>query len=409
MKQLWTRTVVALKVADANSRLVADEAIRGNLARIRWMVLIVAPLNLLGAAVFWWWAAADSTEQRAWKHLSGVSHLAMACWLGLCALAAHHLLGSSPGSRAAVAVQLVTPLSGLLFAGAFAVIDQLVTPNISPFLLGSVFVSSAFLIRPGAAVALYAVVYALFFWALEWTQPDPVQLLTNRLNGLFAAVLGMVLALFLWHKNTVHLLLQRELQSRNAALVRQREELAWLAKRDGLTGLFNRSEFLQLAEVELLRAQRNGTDTSAIMVDLDRFKAVNDLHGHPAGDKVLKHAADWLRGGVRATDTVARIGGEEFVVLLPQTPQGAAIALAEKLLAVLQTSPAPITREQTLAFTASLGVGTLPAGHGGSVAALYAAADHALYEAKRKGRNRVEKTEPDASLTPSDFQRMRRT
>ena len=135
---------------------------------------------------------------------------------------------------------------------------------------------------------------------------------------------------------------------------------------------------------------------------------MNDQHGHPAGDKVLKHAATWLLAGVRATDTVARIGGEEFVLLLPQTAQAAVLALAEKLLRLLQQSPAQISRDFEVRFTASLGVGTLPAGHEGSVAALYAAADHALYEAKRLGRNRVERTKPDPSLTPSDFQRMRR-
>ena len=175
-----------------------------------------------------------------------------------------------------------------------------------------------------------------------------------------------------------------------------------------MTGLFNRGEFLAIAEAELLRAQRHSTDTSAIMVDLDFFKAVNDQHGHPAGDKVLKHAAAWLLSGVRATDTVARIGGEEFVVLLPRTAQTAALALAEKLLRLLHQSPAKIGSDMEVWITASLGVGTLPAGQEGSVAVLYAAADHALYEAKRLGRNRVERTEPDPSLTPSDFQRLRR-
>jgi diguanylate cyclase (GGDEF)-like protein len=111
---------------------------------------------------------------------------------------------------------------------------------------------------------------------------------------------------------------------------------------------------------------------------------------------------------VRVTDVVARIGGEEFVVLLPQTRLDAAVQLAEKLLRTLQQSPAQVARGVSIGFTASLGVGSLPAGHSSTVAALYAAADHALYEAKRLGRNRVEKTEPDGNLTPSDFQRMRR-
>jgi len=122
----------------------------------------------------------------------------------------------------------------------------------------------------------------------------------------------------------------------------------------------------------------------------------------------LVFLAACLLGAVRVTDVVARIGGEEFVVLLPQTRLDAAVQLAEKLLRTLQQSPAQVARGVSIGFTASLGVGSLPAGHSSTVAALYAAADHALYEAKRLGRNRVEKTEPDGNLTPSDFQRMRR-
>ncbi|MEP6969281.1 MAG: GGDEF domain-containing protein, partial [Betaproteobacteria bacterium] len=137
--------------------------------------------------------------------------------------------------------------------------------------------------------------------------------------------------------------------------------------------------------------------------------AVNDRHGHPAGDKVLVHVANKLREGIRNTDMVARIGGEEFVVLLPQTDIDAAVALAQKLRRQLRESPAQVSSDLQVPFTASFGVACMPGGHKGSVAALYAAADNALYDAKRAGRDRVARTEPDATLTPSDFQRMRRS
>lgn len=380
----------------------------GNLQRMVWMVLFIVPFNLLCVAIFWGFMAGGMDQELVWKTAIGWAHLVMACWLTACGLTSRLLLQQPRVGRSGQVLQVVVPFSGLVFASALALTDQLVTPNISPFLLGSVFVSAAFLIRPALALGMYLVTYVLFYVGIGFTQPDAVQLLTNRLNGFSAVVFGFVLSLLLWRKNTLYLLLQRELERRNAALVQQREELLWLAKRDGLTGLFNRGEFLAIAEAELLRAQRHSTDTSAIMADLDFFKAVNDQHGHPAGDKVLKHAAAWLLSGVRATDTVARIGGEEFVVLLPRTAQTAALALAEKLLRLLHQSPAKIGSDMEVWITASLGVGTLPAGQEGSVAALYAAADHALYEAKRLGRNRVERTEPDPSLTPSDFQRLRR-
>jgi diguanylate cyclase (GGDEF)-like protein len=394
--------------AIAASRSVADEAIMGNVRRLRWLVLAIVPLNLLHVVVFWWVVAGGDPRQTAWKDAIGGAHLLMSAWLLLLGAGAYFLARQERPGWPARVLHLLAPLSALFFTAAVTTIDQLVTPNISPFLLGCVFVSLLFQLRPFESFGLYGAGYAFFFFGISALQSDPQQLLTNRLNGFTVAVLGAVLSAVLWHKNTRYILLQRELSQRNAELVQQQDELVWLAKRDALTGLFNRGEFLRLAEQALQRSQRHATDTSAIMLDLDFFKRVNDVYGHPAGDAVLRHTANCLLAGVRVTDVVARIGGEEFVVLLPQTSLEAAVALAEKLLRHLQQSPARIASDLQIPVTASLGVGCLPAGHSGSVASLYAAADHALYRAKQQGRNRVEKTQPDGSLTPSDFQRMRR-
>ena len=397
-----------LATARANSRTVLDDAVVGNLRRLRWMVAVVIPLNLLHVLVFWWLVDSGTPAQQLWKDAIGWAHLAMSGWMCVIGLLA---FGQSRQARPALlarALNLLAPLTALLFAATVTTIDQLVTPNISPFLLGCMVASLLFQLRPAEAVALYAAGYTFFFVAIGTTQPDAALLLSNRLNGLTAVLLGGFLSVVLWHKNVRYVLLQRELSARNQELTRQQEELVWLAKRDALTGLFNRGEFLRLAEAELLRSLRHGTDMSAIMVDLDHFKKINDRYGHPAGDAVLKHTANCLLGAVRVTDVVARLGGEEFVVLLPQTRLDAAVQLAEKLLRTLQQSPAPVTSGLSIPFTASLGVGSLPAGHNSTVQSLYAAADHALYEAKRGGRNRVERTESDGTLTPSDFQRMRR-
>ncbi|MBP6850550.1 MAG: GGDEF domain-containing protein [Rhodoferax sp.] len=406
---IWFHRLQAwLATASENGRSILDEAILGNLRRLRWLVLVVIPLNLVHVVVFWWLVSPGTPAHNLWKEANGWSHLIMSGWLSLLGLLAFVLSRQAPPGLMARVLHLLAPMTALLFTAALTAVDQLVTTNISPFLLGCVFASLLFQLRPSEALPLFAAGYAFFFVAIGSTQTEAVQLLSNRLNGLAAALLGAVLAIGLWHKNIRYILLQRELSRRNEELTRQQEELVWLAKRDALTGLFNRGEFLRLAEAELLRSLRHGTDMSAIMVDLDFFKKINDRYGHPAGDAVLRHTAACLLGAVRVTDVVARIGGEEFVVLLPQTRLDAAVQLADKLLRTLQQSPAKITSGLSIEFTASLGVGSLPAGHNSTVAALYAAADHALYEAKRKGRNRVEKTESDGNLTPSDFQRMRR-
>jgi diguanylate cyclase (GGDEF)-like protein len=408
MTQLIDRAAAWLGTNNANGRLVADEALAGNLRRLRWLLPLIMVLNIVSVVVFWWDGGNVASPQRAWKNAIGWTHLCMAVWMLVSGLVAYWLSQRPAPGRTGRWLQFAVPMSLILFTVVFTVIDQQITPNISPFLVGCAFVGLLLLTRPAVTLVLFVAGYAFFYAGLGLTQHDPVQLLSNRASGVFAAVLGLVLGLVLWQKNTVYVLLQRELKSRNLALLQQQEELVWLAKRDALTGLFNRGEFLRLAEAELLRAQRHRTDTSAIMVDMDYFKNINDVYGHPAGDSALKHAATCLLAGVRATDVVARVGGEEFMVLLPQTSSDSAVMLAQKLLRGLQQSPARISSELELAITASFGVGTLPAGQSGSVAWLYAASDHALYEAKRLGRNRVEKTEPDASLTASDFQRMRR-
>jgi len=397
-----------LRSAGDNHQTVVDEAVMGNLRRLRWVVLAVIPLNLVFVAIFWWIVDGDTAAHRVWQNAIGWCHLLMSGWLSFLGLLAFSQGREPRPGVVAYALHLLAPLTALLFAATLAAIDQIVMSNISPFLLGCMFAGVLFQLRPAEAIALYAGAFGCFFFAIGTTQADATLLLSNRLNGLTACVLGAVLSVVLWQRNIRYFLLQRELSQRNEVLTRQQEELLWLAKRDALTGLFNRGEFLRLAEDELLRSLRHGTDMSAIMIDLDFFKKINDRYGHPAGDAVLRHTATCLLDAVRVTDVVARLGGEEFVVLLPQTRLDAAVLLAEKLLRTLQQSPAPVNRGLEIEFTASLGVGSLPAGHSSTVAALYAAADHALYEAKRKGRNRVERTESDGTLTPSDFQRMRR-
>lgn len=407
MTQMIDRVTAWLGKNTADNRLVADEVLTGNLKRIRWVLPVIMILNLVCAAIYWYDNRHSAQPELAYKNAICVVHVAMALCMLAFALGAYWLSRQPKAGRQGLWLQFVVPLSAMLFAVTFTVIEQAVTPNITPYLLSCAYISLLLLMRPVMTIWMFVIGYVFFYLGIGFTQPDQMQLLSNRTGGFFATVLGLILGLVLWHRNTVYVLLQRELKSRNRVLLRQQDDLVRLAKRDALTGLFNRGEFLRLAEAELLRAQRHRHDTSAIMVDMDFFKNINDVYGHPAGDSALRHAAACLLAGVRATDVVARVGGEEFMVLLPQTSGESALALAQKLQRGLQLSPAQISDNLEIALTASFGVGTLPAGKDGTVAWLYAVCDHALYEAKRRGRNRVEKTEMDASLTSSDFQRIK--
>lgn len=159
------------------------------------------------------------------------------------------------------------------------------------------------------------------------------------------------------------------------------------ATTDPLTQLSNRSHFMIRAQVEMAHAQRNRQPMAVILTDLDHFKLVNDAHGHTVGDQVLQHVAGLLRAQMRGSDTLARWGGEEFLMLLPATTLDAARELAERLREAVCTTPFVREGGSALALSISLGVCELPPGS--ELNQAIECADRALYESKRLGRNRV--------------------
>ncbi|RSM61648.1 hypothetical protein DMB66_24340 [Actinoplanes sp. ATCC 53533] len=169
----------------------------------------------------------------------------------------------------------------------------------------------------------------------------------------------------------------------NARLFAQVERLATT---DGLTGLFNRRHFFELALRELALSRRRSGPLTVVMLDIDHFKQINDRHGHPVGDQVIATVAQRLAATVRGTDVLGRYGGEEFAVLLPDTGDDGSSILAERLRAVIGDRPIE-TDTGPLTVTVSVGVASRDTDM--SVAELLGRADRALYQAKEGGRNRV--------------------
>ena len=179
--------------------------------------------------------------------------------------------------------------------------------------------------------------------------------------------------------------LQRKLMQRDAA------RLEASATIDEVTGLWNRRVFSERLAEEVARSGRYGTPLSLVMLDLDSFKAINDVHGHVAGDAVLASVGAILRGNLRESDVPVRYGGDEFAVLLPGITKTEAYVVAEKLRASIESAPVAIgegAQTTDVWLTGSLGVASVAPSTSTDLA-LLEAADSALYQAKAGGRNQV--------------------
>jgi two-component system cell cycle response regulator len=157
---------------------------------------------------------------------------------------------------------------------------------------------------------------------------------------------------------------------------------------DELTGLYNHRRFQEALASELERSKRFEQDMSLVMLDIDNFKSINDTYGHEAGDSVLRQFATRFRRNTRSIDLACRIGGEEFVIVMPDSGLERAFQVGERLRECIAAEPFQANGETRLKVTASVGVATLEQPQG-SLDALFKRADQALYVAKRGGRNRV--------------------
>jgi len=199
-------------------------------------------------------------------------------------------------------------------------------------------------------------------------------------------------SILLWPAAGLTILSQLVLAFEYLKRYRLEEQLTQLSDTDPLSGVGNRRSFMRVLKHGRLRAQRLTLPLSLLELDIDHFKRINDTHGHPVGDLVIRHIADLCNKGVRGIDEVARIGGEEFAILLIGTALERAVEVAERIRMLVESSAVPGPNNLSVTFTVSIGATQMRADDMSDLD-LFSRVDAALYAAKAGGRNRVMSSE----------------
>lgn len=181
------------------------------------------------------------------------------------------------------------------------------------------------------------------------------------------------------------------------------EKLQELSDRDYLTGLYNRRKFEEFLSYEVKRSVRHRHKFTVLMIDLDNFKYINDTYGHTSGDLVLKAVTEIFGSKLRNADILARIGGDEFAVILPETPYENAYAVVEKLRSSLEATPISLMFDQ-ISLTASFGIAEYPE-QGENIESLLTGSDLAMYKAKRAGKNTIARADQSDQEIASEIQK----
>jgi len=272
-------------------------------------------------------------------------------------------------SAAALAYAQVGPLRGAVF------------PVLTLVLMFGMFQLRA---RSAYGLAMYALIlFGTVMATMSWLRPEAYPPKFERIHFLMLACMLPAVAVLTARLSRI----RRRLSVQREELARALAQLHAIATRDDLTGLPNRRQMQALMDQELLRSLRHGYQFCIAVVDLDHFKRVNDAHGHAAGDIVLRAFAQAGQGALRATDVIARWGGEEFLVLLPDTAMPPALGGMERLRERVEALSIDVGEGVQVTITVSIGL----TGHrlGDTLAQTLERADRLLYQAKAEGRNRT--------------------
>ncbi len=267
----------------------------------------------------------------------------------------------------------------LVFCTASTMIDQAIHGQITVYVIGTMAIAVAVYMPPQISVPLFMLNHAGFLAAMTFLQPDRATLMSHYVNGSIVMILAVVITKLMFDS-------QRRVFQGMSIIQNQQHKLERLAIEDSLTGLYNRRYADSRLAQEFERSRRYDRPFSVAMADIDHFKRVNDTYSHQVGDEVLRQLAGLFRADIRAVDVVTRYGGEEFVIILPETTEATAYTVCEKMRWSVERHNWHVIADE-LAVTISIGVSGSNVAD--DLAGILRAADDRLYQAKHAGRNRV--------------------
>lgn len=385
-----------MKRIGKNSNLnieIALEAVTINYKRIKKIASFGIPVSLLHVIYFLFFVTASSVEQRIWRTGIIVAHTSLTIIFTVTLFTISFLKKRNISIQTKQIIQYLCIFLIMLLGSGIVALDQLVTTNITPFLVICTIIALVFLLKPFISASIYLISYLFFYFSMGFTQYDKLVLASNRVNGITAVAISIALSNILWQYFAKDFLQRKLIKQQNIELTLQKKELeeintklTLMAAYDSLTGLLNRREFEKLVNKDLSELNEHENNACIIIIDIDHFKNVNDKYGHPVGDELLKEFSLILKGELREQDIVARWGGEEFIIMLKNISSQDGMIIVENIRKAIENNKFLIA-ENEIKITASFGIAELFYLNSDSLNRAYQKADNALYKAKDNGRN----------------------
>jgi diguanylate cyclase (GGDEF)-like protein len=366
------------------NRIIKNDANLININRVYYLSIILIPLIIINLLIMIYKHDHYGGSDIYWHLLMGI-HFYLMIVLPIFTYFANKFRRSEKSNKDIEIIITVFVVKILLVGIIITTLDQMLTNSITVYFMTAVLVAAVFNIRPTLALSYYLLLIVVVLLLLSRYQPNKDIFISHIMEVISAGVISYAISFITWKNTKLTILQNRKIEEQQKELEVKNSKLSNIAFYDHMTSLYNRRKIDQIIDQELKVLKNKKFEYSIIILDLDNFKMVNDKYGHPVGDKILIELSGLLERNTRATDSVGRWGGEEFIILLPFTHKTTAKSIAEKLRCKIENHRFEI-EGMSIYITASFGVSELDDSYKKKS---YQKADKALYMAKKERKNCV--------------------